>query len=270
MIKPATTISKVCQVLEALRTRPAMGVTELANSVGLLPSDVHRILRSLALYNFVEQDPQTKMYRLGLELLRLGYVVHSRLELRHLARPILKELTEAAEATASMAVFDPHQQEIVFVEQIDSPRDVMVKFRIGSRASPHATAVGKVLAAFMPPETVEKILLRSRLPRRTARTITDREVLKREYENIRARGYSTDRGESVDGAACVGAPVRNESGEVVAAISVSLLSARLGRSNEARLIAQVKRAAAEISERLGYDGAEKEAAGKNGNRSHRG
>lgn len=261
MTKPSSSISKACVVLEALRTRPAMGVTEVANACNLLPSDVHRLLRSLMQYNFVEQDPQTKMYHLGLELLRLGYVVHSRLELREVARPILRELSEVTDATASLAVLDPHQNEVVFVEQIDSPREVQVKVRIGSRASPHATAVGKILTAFMPLDKAEAVIKRSRLPRKTSHTITNREQLAREYESIRAQDYGADRDESVEGASCLGAPVRNEGGEVVAAISVSMLTARLARRNEASLVAQVKQAAAMISARLGYRPSTEESHG---------
>jgi DNA-binding IclR family transcriptional regulator len=255
MKKPATSIAKVCAVLAAFRSRPAMGVTELANEVGLLPSDVHRILQSLAHFHFVEQDPHTKMYHLGLELLRLGYLVHSRLELRELARPILKELSECTEATANLAVFEPHQNELVFVEQIDSPKEVQIKFRIGGRASPHATAVGKVLTAHLPEAVAEQVITASKLVRRTPHTITNREALAKEYDTVREREFAMDRDESVEGASCVAAPVRDDRGEVIAAISVSMLTARLKRLNEAKLDGQVKQAAAAISARLGYGNA---------------
>ena len=79
-MKPATSIEKVYRVLNAFRARPSFGVTELAEQTDLLPSDVHRILRSLAHFGYVAQDEHTKKYRLGLELLKLGHLVGERIE----------------------------------------------------------------------------------------------------------------------------------------------------------------------------------------------
>ena len=118
---------------------------------GLLPSDAHRIVTSLKRFGYLGQDPQTKKYRLGLELFKLGHLVHQRIELRETARPFLLRLSEATEATATLAIFDHQGMEIIFVEQVDSPSQVQIKLRIGSRTSPHATSVGKVLTAFYGP-----------------------------------------------------------------------------------------------------------------------
>ena len=81
-MKPATTISKVCRVLGEFRQRPSLGVTDLARRTGLLPSDVHRILASLKFCGFIEQNPQTKTYRLGVGLMKLGLAAFQRNEPR--------------------------------------------------------------------------------------------------------------------------------------------------------------------------------------------
>ena len=251
-MKPATSIEKVCRVFDALRTENLMGVTAIAEHTGLLRSDVHRIVRSLEHFGYVEQDPETRQYRLGLELLKLGYLVGERLQLRDVARPHLKRLAYAVPATANLAIFDAHDLEIVFIEQVDSPGDVQIRLRIGKRVPAHVTAVGKVLLANLDAETVNRVIERHGMPRLTLRSITDPIRLRAELEAVREEGWAMDRGEGAEGAWCIGAPVRNYTGQVTAAISVSLFASELGSHDEARVIAIVKDAAARISAALGY------------------
>src|SRR5262249_31315741 len=105
-MKPATSIEKVCRIFHAFRSRSAMGITEVAEKTNLLCSDVHRIMRSLQHFGFVAQNPRTKKYELGLELLKLGHLVHERTQLCEVARPFMRLLSESALATANLAVFD--------------------------------------------------------------------------------------------------------------------------------------------------------------------
>ncbi len=252
-MKPATSIEKVCRVLEAFRSRPEMGIRDIAGATGLLPSDAHRIMRSLECFGYISQDAETRKYRLGLEVLKLGHLVYQRIELREVARPFLRRLSESVRATANLAIFDPNDMEVVFVEQIDSPDEVQIRLRIGSRASPHATAVGKVLAAYLHRSTARRLLKKDGMPRKTRNTITDLARLEKEFETIRAEGFAADREEAVVGAFCIGAPVRDHTGRVVAAISISMMAARVALSEERRLIHLVKQAAARISEALGCE-----------------
>lgn len=251
-MKPATSIEKVCRVFEAFRARPEMGIREIADTTGLLPSDAHRILRSLECFGYISQCGETKKYRLGLELLKLGHLVHQRIELREIARPFLRRLSGSVRATANMAIFDARDMEVIFVEQIDSPDEVQIRLRIGSRASPHATAVGKALAAHLDRTTARRLLKKDGMPKKTRHTITDLPRLEKEYQAIRENGYATDREEAVEGAFCIGAPIRDHTGEVIAAVSVSMMAARVVVGDEPRLINIVKQAALKMSEALGY------------------
>jgi DNA-binding IclR family transcriptional regulator len=251
-MKPATSIAKVCRLLDAFRSRGSMGVVELSQHTDLVPSDVHRILKSLEAFGYVEQDAQSKKYHLGLELLRLGHVVLRRLELRTAARPLLCQLSEQAEATANLAIFHAHELDIIFVEQIDSPAEVQIKLRIGSHVNPHATSVGKVLCAYMDPETCRKVLEKDGMGRKTSKTITDRAGLEQEFERVRERGYALDLEEAVEGACCAAAPIRDHRGEVIAAVSVSMMATRFLRWRERQVAAMVKSTAARISVALGY------------------
>jgi IclR family transcriptional regulator, KDG regulon repressor len=256
-MQPATSIVKVCRVLDSFRNCPSMGVTELAQRTGLLRSDAHRILTSLEAFGYIEQDAHTRKYRLGLEILKLGQVVLQRLEIRDVGRHPLRALSEKMEATANLAIFDPRDLEIIFVEQIDSPSEVQLKARIGSRASPHATAVGKVLTAYLDARTARQLLKKEGMPKKTEHTITDASRLEKELEAVRAQGYAVDREEAVEGACCIGAPVRDHTGAVAAALSVSMMAGRFYRCPEAQLAAIVRAAAARFSAALGYQSADR-------------
>jgi DNA-binding IclR family transcriptional regulator len=252
-MKPATTITKVCRVLDAFRDRPSLGVTELAQETALLPSDVHRILNSLETYGYIEQDPHSKKYHLGLHVLKLGHTVLKRLELREIGRPLLRRLSEEIEATVNTAILDTRELEIIFVEQVDSPSEWQLKSRIGSRAAPHCTALGKVLTAFTDRVTARRVLKRNGVPKCTEHTIVGADELEREFEWVREQGYAVDREEAVEGTCCIAAPVRDHSGAVVAAISASMMATRFYRWNEARLAGLLKATAGKFSASLGYE-----------------
>lgn len=231
-----------------------MGLTEVAALTGLLKSDVHRILKSLEQFGFVEQDAGTRRYSLGLGLLKLGHLVHDRLHLNDIAKPFMQQLSDAADASVDLAVFDPVDEEMIFVEQIDSPSEAKVRWRIGQRVPAHATAVGKTLLAYLDPELARKVIEQGGLKRKTRYTITDPLALERELAEIREAGYAVDREEAVPGVCCVAAPVRDHGGRVVAAVSGSMLAVRLERSCESDVAALVLSAAARVSAALGYLG----------------
>ena len=252
-MKPATTITKVCRVLDAFRERPSLGVTEIAQDTGLLPSDVHRLLRSLEPYGFIEQDPHSKRYHLGLHVLKLGHTVLQRLELREIGRPVFRHLSEEIEATVNMAILDVREREIIFVEQVDSPSEWQIRSRIGARAAPHCTALGKVLTAFADPGLARRVVKKYGLHKGTENTITTLEELEQEFARVREQGYGVDREEAIEGACCMAVPVRDHTGAVVAAISASMMATRFYRWNEAHLASVMKSAAGKLSASLGYD-----------------
>jgi IclR family transcriptional regulator, KDG regulon repressor len=228
-----------------------MGVTELARRTDLFPSDVHRILASLASYGFVEQNPTNKTYRLGMSLMKLGLTVFQRNELREAARPLLQRLSETMDATAHMAMFDPRELDIFLVEQIDRTTDLRFKPKFGGPASPHSTALGKAIMANIDRSTAMQLLDKTGMPRATLHTITRMAELEPELTRINRQGYAVDLEESVEGACCIGAPVRDWTGAAVAAISVSMAATRFYEQQESQLASAVKTAAAELSAAMG-------------------
>jgi DNA-binding IclR family transcriptional regulator len=246
-LKPATTISKVCRVLGEFRNRASLGVSELARRTDLLPSDVHRILNSLQSFGYIEQDPDTRTYHPGLALLKLGLTTVQRTDLREAGQPLLKRLGEELSASTHMAMFDTRELEVFIVEQVTSPLEMAIKPRLGSTEASHCTALGKTILAWMSPETRFLALQKSALQKRTAHTITDLNLLEREFQTIRVQGYGLDREEFLLGTCCIAAPVLDQTGTAVAAISVSMASTRFYSWPEAVLASMTKSAAAELS-----------------------
>jgi DNA-binding IclR family transcriptional regulator len=231
-----------------------MGVTEVARRTNLLPSDAHRILKSLASCGFIEQNPVTRTYRLGIGLMKLGLTAFQRNELRDAARMLLQRLSAETEATAHMAMFDAREPDIFLAEQVDANGEVPFKPRYGATASPHCTALGKVIAASLEPDVARALVRRTGLPRLTASTITRLGDLETEFIRTRNRGYGLDLEESAAGACCIGAPVRDWSGAVVAAVSVSMPAGRFYRFPEADLATRVIQIADELSLAAGHRG----------------
>ena len=251
-MKPATTVSKVCRILGEFRSRPSMGVTEIARRSGLLPSDVHRILNSLAAYGFIEQNPVNKTYRLGMGLMRLGLAVFQRNELREAARPILQKLSANTDATAHLAIFDGRELETFLTDQMDASGEIPFKSRYGAYAAAHCTALGKVIAANLDRETAMALVQKHGMTKPTPHTISCVDRLVAEWERVREQGYALDLEETAEGACCVGAPVRDWSRAAVAAISISMPTAHFRSLPEAQLAAFVREAAAELSMAAGY------------------
>jgi len=251
-MKPATSISKVCRVLGEFRQRPSLGVTDLARRTGMLPSDVHRILASLKYCGFVEQNPQTKTYRLGIGMMKLGLAAFQRNELREAARPLLLRLSGAVEATAHLAIFDPQEFDIFLADQFDSSAENPFKANFGATAAAHCTALGKAIMANIDHDMALRYLEQKGTPRTAPNTITRLSLIEAELRQTLSQGYSLDQEESAGGACCVGAAIRDWTGEAVGAISISMPAPRFYRSRTAVLATAVQSTATELSHLVGY------------------
>ncbi len=252
-MKPATTITKVCRVLDEFRNHPSIGITDLAKHSGLLPSDVHRILSSLQSYGYIEQDPATKRYRLGLGLMRLGLTVFQRHDLRDAARPLLQNLSERLEGSSHMAVYDARARELFMVEQVNFPTAPFFRRRFGATEDSYSTALGRVVLANMDPASLSEALEHCSIAKKTAKTITDREMLEKELAATRQRGYGLDCEEYLPGVCCIGAPIHGAKGDVIAAISVSMLKQQFERWNEDSLASEIKTVARQLSAMAAQD-----------------
>jgi IclR family transcriptional regulator, KDG regulon repressor len=233
---------------EFSRTDRELGVTQLAGRLGLAPSTVHRLVSTLTDEHLLERGHDGR-YRLGLQIYELGVAVLPNLDLHEAARPVLADLRHSTAETVHMGVLD--HLDVVYVERLESPQTLHVFDHVGHRLPAHSSASGKVLLAHLPRDVLEARLWDWRPLRVTPRAITDRRALLAELARVAEQGWAQNLEESALGVASVAAPVRDESGEVIAAISVVGSIVRAPRVLS-RYRAAVIEAADLISTRIGY------------------
>lgn len=248
-------IQSVSRALRLLKLfshdRPSWGVMEAAETLGLHKSTTSRLLATLEREGFLEIDPQTSKYRLGIQGSTLVARVASGADLRTVAKPAMEELSQTTQETISLEV--PQRTEEITLEQIASPHRVKATGWVGRRTSLHCTSTGKVMLAFMSPNERGQFLPR-RLNRYAVRTITRRDRLSKELEVIRRRGYAIAQDELEEGLSAVGAPILDQAGKVVAALAVSGPSFRLTPERLLDVAPRVVKAASTVSRRLGFAG----------------
>jgi DNA-binding IclR family transcriptional regulator len=225
-----------------------LGISALAERLGLAKSTVHRLASTLVDMRMLEQNKETGKYRLGLAVFELGSLVRRRIDLALEAKPWLMSLREQTGETVDLSILD--QGGVVCVNFLESKRANRIASRIGVRKPAYCTAEGKALIAFRPVLTVDGII-DSGLRPRTARTITDPTALREELAAIRAQGYATDDEEYELGMRGIAAAIRDDTGESVAAVGVAGPTQRLTRTQLLDISRLVCEAAAAISIRLG-------------------
>jgi DNA-binding IclR family transcriptional regulator len=232
--------------------KPERGVTELSRELGLHKSTVSRLMITLEQGGLLSRNPETGRYRLGVDLIGLAARVVQFMDVREVAFPFLRQLAEACQETAILAVLDAGQ--VVNLEQV-VPRMRQVKDigRTGRRMRPHCTAAGKVLLAHLAPGELDQVLAEP-LERFTSYTITDPDELCQNLVRVRGQGYATAQEELEKGLNMVAAPVYNHTRQVNAALSVAGPAYRLLPDLLPQLAALVMDVARQISEQLGYQG----------------
>ncbi len=213
-------VERCLDILECLsEAENGIGILDLSSRVSLHPSTVHRFLSTLLVRGYVRQDRRNGSYSLGAHTLALGQAFNEQHSLRGNAHPFLERLMEETGETANLIILD--SDEAVYVDQVPSPHLVRMFAHIGRHVPLHSTGCGKVLLAYLDPSDRERIIREKGLPRSTRYTITSAAGLERELADIRRRGYAVDDRESDEDVRCVAGPVRDHSGKVVAALSIS-------------------------------------------------
>jgi DNA-binding IclR family transcriptional regulator len=222
---------KVTSILEAFSTsRRTMSLAELCAATGFPRSTTHRLAASMRDVGLLDQDGHRDRYRLGIKLFELGNTVLANMDLHREARPFVDALSRVSGHLVNLAVFDGWQVIVIHrgVAETGTPLTLI-------EAAPiHCTSTGKAILAFQPATKIDAIIAGG-LQRFTDTTITDGRKLKSELKLIRARGYSVDEGEHQPGIRCIGAPIHDRAGRVVAGLSVSGPVRRLPKDEVAEL-----------------------------------
>lgn len=240
-------IERMMKLLDVLSYHPdPVSLKQLALETGLHPSTAHRILAAMAASGFVERA-EAGSYRLGIRLLELGNVVKSRINIRAAAMPLMQRLHQQLGESVNLGV--RQGDEIVYVERTSSGRSsVRVVHLVGARAPLHVTAVGKLYLAEASLQEVRDYARRTGLPGYTPTSLTTVTALEREVERTRRHGVAFDNEEIEQGLRCIAAPIRDDSGELVAGLSVSAPAER----HSPDWAAMVKQTAEAISLAIGW------------------
>jgi IclR family transcriptional regulator, KDG regulon repressor len=250
-VKPGrlSSVTTALRLLKAFSEKDdEIGISTLSKRLGIAKSTVHRLAVTLVSEGMLEQDPESGKYRLGIALFGLGALVRRRMNVSTQARPYLFALREKTNETVHLAILDG--SEIMYVYNLESPQAIRMRSDLGVRKPAYCTAEGQAILAFQPAETVERIIREGLLPR-TPQTITDPTRLMRTLDTIRQRGCAIEDEESEVGMRCIAAPIRNDAGEVVAAVAVAGPASRLSKKTIADFIPHVIESADRISARLG-------------------
>lgn len=242
-------VDRALSVLEILAKRGVAGVTEIAGELGVHKSTASRLVAVLEHRGFVEQLTDRGKYRLGFGIARLAGALTVQRDLAHESRRACEALATDVGETVNVAILDDDR--VVNISEVRGGSAVAVQNWVGHSTPAHATSSGKVLLAHTPDLDLEQ-RLGQRLERYTERTVTDVRLLARELDVARERGWAATQEEYEVGLNALAAPVRDHTGRVVAALSVSGPSYRLSPDAFPDVAVRLTSAAADVSRRLGH------------------
>lgn len=238
-------------ILEAFTEQaPSLSLTEISSTVGLDKSTVFRFVYTLEKLGYLVRDPDTKRYRPGLKVLRLGFTSINSLGLRQIAQPYLKALSAQTGETTNMTVRDG--VEVVYIARNKTGQIININLQVGSRLPVYCTSMGKAQLIDHSQAELRSLLGAEPYAAVGPNTITTLDDLVAELERVRWQGYAINDEELAAGLRSAAAPIRNAEGEIVGAINVSVPSARVSRHElESDLAPLVRRTAQEICRTLG-------------------
>jgi IclR family transcriptional regulator, pca regulon regulatory protein len=221
-------LARGLDILEAFsESQTSLSLTEIAAAAGLGKSTAFRFVYTLEELGYLARDPETKRYRPGLKVLRLGFTALNSLGLRQIAQPHLKALSARCGETTNMTIRDG--AEVVYIARNRTQQIVGINLSIGSRLPGYCTSMGKAQLIDLRVDELRDLLGDGPYPQRGPNTLTSLEALLAELEKVRQQGYAVNDEELAAGLRSVAAPIRDCDGEIVAAINISVPSARISR-----------------------------------------
>jgi DNA-binding IclR family transcriptional regulator len=215
-----TAVERTAAVLSAFARseQQTLGVTEIAQELDISKAVVHRILNSLRSAGFIDVDSTTRRYLLGPTALDIGLAFLRHVDVRELARPVLRELSDQTEETATLSIRSGQHR--IYIDQVTPTREVKMTVALGKAFPLHAGSSSKSLLAYLPQHEIDEYLERADLEPLTDLTITDAADLRAELADVRTRGFAASRGERQSGAGSVAAPILDHNGYPVASMSL--------------------------------------------------
>jgi DNA-binding IclR family transcriptional regulator len=250
--KGVQSIDRVLDIIEALSTEQGgLGVTELSKRIGLHKSTAHRLLSTLAHRGYVAKRADGG-YQIGLKLIEAVSCYINSLELQTEARPYVAQIAAELGLTAHLGVLEGDQ--VVYIERMDVFSGIKLYSQIGLRMHAYCSSLGKCLLSGFGREELKRVLSGCGFNSFTPNTLTSFDALYAELKQTRARGFAMDNLEYSLNNRCVGAPIFDYRGEIIAAISASGPPTVLTEDRIREVADCVKAKALDISRNLGYAG----------------
>ena len=247
------TLDRALKIIELLALHgEGFGVTEIGQRVGLHKSTVHRILSHLVSQGYIEKDEARPVYTLGLKFIELASLRLNQVEIKTEAGPYLRRLAATLDQSVHLAILA--DTEAVYIEKIEPRAHLRMYSQIGKRIPLHCSALGKCLVSDWAPADLAALASRLTYQGFTPTTRTTAGAFLAEVADARRRGWALDDEEHESGIRCIGAPVRDFTGKVVAAISASGTVGVITPDPQAQVSDLVVEAARAISRRLGWLG----------------
>ncbi len=254
MTEPIPGTAALMKGISVLRTiageEGPVSFSGIQERTGLPKGTLHRILKALIAEGLVRYERRDRSYHLGLQLLSLAYQVLEDIDIRDVARTELVRLRDLTGEAVHLAIRDDLRA--VYIDVVDSSLAVGMIARLGASSELHSTAVGKVIAAYLPADQQNDAINRLPMTRLTPNTITSRRTLRAHLNEVRNQGYAVNEEEETVGVHGVAAPVFGHRGEVVASVCITIPSFRYDAAEFPSYAAAVVDAANAVSRRMGY------------------
>ena len=226
-----------------------LGITEIGRALDLAKSTAAGLISTLEVNGYLQQNPETRKYRLGYKLAERSGIYLAQFELRQIATPVLEELRDECNESVNLGIRD--EDHIIYIERLHGMNMLGMRSEIGKREKIHSTALGKAILSSLPGKEVDAFINSHEFLPVTPHTITEPEAFKLDLERTQERGFAIDNQENELGGRCVAAPIFDFRGAPIAAVSVSVPIQRMPESEVPLFGMRVREAADEISRMLG-------------------
>jgi DNA-binding IclR family transcriptional regulator len=244
------TVDTALKILQLFQTEEqTLSVTEISTRMKLPKSKISRILASFRSNGFLDQDPVTKRYRVGLAAFELGTHYVKAQPIAHEALPVMRAIVERSQHSSTLTVM--RNDLALHILAVEGPFFIDGRWRVGSRLPFHATSAGKILLAGLPEPMLDAFLNNYKLRAITKKTVTDPTVLRRQIERIRKDGVCISRGESAPGLVAIAVPVLDKSNATCAALGIIIVDQMFDADEMGPLTHLLHESARRLSIRLG-------------------
>ena len=245
-----SSVMKVFGILQALGEQQDIGVTELSRRLMMSKSTVYRFLQTMKMLGYVAQEGEADRYSLTLKLFEISAKSLEFVDLIPVANKEMKFVSEQTNEALHLGAFDIDQ--IIYIHKIDSGYSLRMYSRIGRRNPLYSTAIGKVLLADKEEAVVREIFKDIEFVKNTENTLQNVDQLLAELKQVKSQGFAEDNEEQEPGLRCIGTPVYDRFGDVIAGLSISFPTIRYDEKRKAYYVELLRKASQSISEQLGY------------------